>query len=202
MTGNRHSLIVIDMLLDFFERSDSLAAQRAPLVAHINQLSRAFRAHSQPVIWVRQEFRPDLRDAFLEMRRRNIQITIAGTKGAEILPELERDPGEVVVVKKRYSAFFGTQLDELLAGLSPCSLVLAGINTHACVRTTAIDAYQRDLDVIVAADCVGSHDQEHHSVTVKYLDGKVARFLKNERILALLAEGERARDGYAERPSC
>jgi nicotinamidase-related amidase len=182
------------MLLDFFERSDSLAAKRAPLVAGINQLSRAFRAHSQPVIWIRQEFRSDLRDAFPDMRRRSIRITIAGTKGAEILPELERDPEEPVIIKKRYSAFFRTQLEDLLTRLSPSALVLAGINTHACVRTTAIDAYQRDLDVIVAADCVGSYDEEHHSVTVKYLDGKIARFLENERLLALLAEGRSAAD--------
>ena len=69
VTENRYILIVIDMLVDFFERSDSLAAQRATLAAHINQLSRAFRAHSQPLIWIRQEFQSDLRDAFPDMRR-------------------------------------------------------------------------------------------------------------------------------------
>lgn len=191
MTEKRYALIVIDMLLDFFERNDSLAAQRAALVAHINHLAGAFRAHDQPVIWVRQEFRPDLQDAFPEMRRKNIRITIAGTKGADILPELERHPGETVIVKKRYSAFFGTPLEDALAESAASTLVLAGINTHACVRTTAIDAYQRDIDVIVAADCVGSYDQEHHGVTVRYLDGKIARFLDNERIIALLA-AERA----------
>jgi nicotinamidase-related amidase len=121
-----------------------------------------------------------LHDAFLETRRRDIRITIAGTRGAEILPELERDAGDAVIVKKRYSAFFGTQLEDLLARLSPGSLVLAGINTHACVRTTAI--------VILAADCVGSHDEEHHRVTMKYLDGKIARVLSNEQLLAMLAE--------------
>lgn len=186
MTSNRYALIVIDMLLDFFEQSDSLAAQRASLVARINRLSRAFRDHAQPVIWIRQEFRPDLQDAFLNMRRQNRHVTIAGTKGAEILPELERRPEEAVVVKKRYSSFFGTRLDELLAGLSPSSLVLAGINTHACVRMTAIDAYQRDFDVIIAADCVGSYDAEHHRVTMRYLDGGIARLLESESILSLL----------------
>lgn len=186
MKEKRYALLVIDMLLDFFERSDSLAAQRAALVTHINQLTGTFRAYGQPVIWVRQEFRPDLQDAFPEMRRKNMQVTIAGTKGAAILPELERHSGEAVIVKKRYSAFFRTELDDLLAETSPSSLVLAGINTHACVRTTAIDAYQRDVDVIIAVDCVGSYDQEHHSVTVKYLDGKIAQVLENERIFALL----------------
>lgn len=183
----RQALIVIDMLLDFFEQSPALAAQRAGLVARINELTSAFREHRQPVIWVRQEFRPDLEDAFLEMRRTERRVTIAGTKGVEILPELERLPSEVVVVKKRYSAFFRTELEDVLGALAPSSLVVAGINSHACVRTTALDAYQRDYDVIIASDCVGSYDHEHHVVTMRYLDGKTA-LLGNDRLLSLLAE--------------
>ena len=54
------------------------------------------------------------------------------------------------------------------------TLVLAGINTHACVRMTAIDAYQRDLDVIIAREAVGSHDREHAAVSLRYMDGKIA----------------------------
>jgi nicotinamidase-related amidase len=182
----RLALIVVDMLIDFFERQPRLAAQRGPLSAAIDHLARAFRAAGQPVIWIRQEFKPDLSDAFLEMRRHGIQVTIAGTDGCEILPELERRSDERVIVKKRYSAFFGTALDELLRELEPHALVLAGINTHACIRTTAIDAYQRDYDVIVASDSVGSHDDEHHRMTLQYLDGRIARLMSNEQVIALL----------------
>jgi len=113
------------------------------------------------VIWVRQEFNEDLSDAFLDMRRRHVSVTIAGTNGARILPELTQASNDHVIVKKRYSAFFGTSLDGLLATLNPRSLVVAGINTHACIRTTVIDAYQRDYDVVLAADCIGSFDTEH-----------------------------------------
>jgi len=58
-------------------------------------------------------------------------------------------PDDAVLVKKRYSAFFGTDLDTLLSTIQPDVLVIAGVNTHAYVRMTAIDAYQRDYDVIV-----------------------------------------------------
>ncbi|MBI4476125.1 MAG: cysteine hydrolase [Acidobacteria bacterium] len=121
-------LVVIDMLVDFFERQPALSAQRAPLVTAIKTLARAFRTRGQPVIWVRQEFRPDLSDAFLEMRRLGIKMTIKGTDGCRILPELERASDEVVIVKKRYSAFFGTGLDQTLRELNPDSLVLAGVD--------------------------------------------------------------------------
>jgi nicotinamidase-related amidase len=161
----RFSLLVIDMLNDFFRQHNHLAAQRNQLVVSINELTQAFRRHGEPVIWVRQEFAPDLSDAFLEMRKQGIRVTIAGTNGCEILAELDRQPPDKTIVKKRYSAFFGTDLDATLASLRPTALVVAGINTHACVRTTVIDAYQRDYEVILATDCIASYDEDHHEIT-------------------------------------
>ena len=139
------------------------------------------------MIWVRQEVRADLSDASLEARRLGSALTIAGTDGCRLLPELDQHPADCAVVKKRYSAFFGTDLDRMLASMAPRRLVLAGINTHACVRTTAIDAYQRDYDVIVASECVASHDVEHHAVTLRYLDGKIATLMTNADVIRLLA---------------
>jgi nicotinamidase-related amidase len=179
-------LIVVDMLNDFFERSPVLAANRSRLVASTNLLVRAFRRNGLPVFWVRQEFAPDLSDAFLEMRANNVSITIAGTAGCELLPELDRLPEDFVIVKKRYSAFFGTNLDARLSEIGPGFLVIAGVNTHACVRMTAIDAYQRDYDVIVAAECIASNDIEHHDMTVRYLDGNIARILPTADLLGVI----------------
>jgi nicotinamidase-related amidase len=180
------ALLIIDVLVDYFERVPELTAQRVRLVAATNQLTEAVRGAGQPVIWVRQEFRPDLSDAFLDMRRRGVAVTIAGTEGAQILPELKRAPSDHVVIKKRYSAFYGTGLDDLLAALGTRALVVGGINTHACVRTTVIDAYQRDYDITLASECVASYDLEHHNVTVRYLDGRIARLSSNADIIEWL----------------
>ena len=109
-----------------------------------------------------------------------------GTRSAH--PQRSTD----TLIKKRYSAFFETPLEALFDTLQPATLVIAGINTHACVRTTVIDAYQRDDDVIVASDCIGSYDAEHHDVTVRYLDGHMARFMSNDAVGQLLAA---TRDG-------
>jgi nicotinamidase-related amidase len=187
MHAAKYLLLVIDLVNDYFRQQAPLATQRSQLVASVNRLAAAFRQAEQPVLWVRQEFAPDLSDAFLRMRRENLRITIAGTDGCELLPELEYHPSEKVLVKKRYSAFFGTDLDETLAVIRSEVLVLAGINTHACVRTTAIDAYQRDYEVIVASDCVASYDAEHHEVTKRYLDPGIARFVSSAEIAKMLA---------------
>jgi nicotinamidase-related amidase len=139
------------------------------------------------VIWVRQEFRPDLSDAFREVRAKGIRITIEGTPGCQLAPELATDPTDPVLIKKRYSAFFGTSLDEILALHRPDGLILAGINTHACIRMTAIDAYQREWDVILATDCIGSYDREHHDISLRYMNGKIAAVMSNEEIWRMLA---------------
>ena len=167
------ALLVIDMLEDFFV-DGPLAAARARLTAAVNELIRKARRRNVPVIWVRQEFERDLSDAFLIMRKRTIPKTIKGTKGALILPELDRRPEDREVVKKRYSAFFRTDLDEQLRTLRVDTVVLAGINTHACVRTAAIDAYQRDLEVRIVRDCVLSPDEEHHRVSLEYLGDEIS----------------------------
>jgi nicotinamidase-related amidase len=180
------AVLVIDMLEDFF-REGPLAAIRKELTERINTLTSRARSAGVPVIWVRQEFREDLADAFLAMRKKNIKVTIAGTRGCEILAELNRAAGDHEIVKKRYSAFYGTELDGLLSELNVTELVLSGINTHACVRTAAIDAYQRDMDVTIPCDCVASYDIEHHDVTLRYLGWGIAKVVSLDDVERELA---------------
>lgn len=168
------AIVVIDMVGDMFVREE-LTHQRAPLAASINALTEAGRDAGLPVLWIRQEYASDLSDAPLDYRRRDIHSTIAGTSGAELLPDLNIAPMDRVIVKKRYSAFFGTNLDEQLREEHIDTLFIAGVNTHACVSTTAVDAYQRDYDVTIVRECVGSYDQEHHDISLRYMDGKIGR---------------------------
>lgn len=180
-------LIVIDMLNDFLASWEP--GRTGELVQSINDLVTIFRGHSRPVIWVRQEFEPDLSDAFPEMKAKGIHTVIRGTPGCQMVSELAVAPSDTVLVKKRYSAFFGTELDRELALLKPDSIILAGINTHACIRTSAIDAYQRDWPVVLALDCIGSYDREHHDVSLKYMKDKIATVLTNAEIKSALESG-------------
>ncbi|HEY1803633.1 MAG TPA: isochorismatase family cysteine hydrolase [Terracidiphilus sp.] len=177
---NSPVLIVVDMLNDFLARWEP--KRRQELVAATNELAAIFRRYARSVIWVRQEFEPDLSDAFPEMRAKGIRTVTKGTPGCEIDSGLSVAPSDTAIVKKRYSAFFGTSLDETLARLKPDSIVLAGINTHACIRTTAIDAYQRDWPVVLAADCIDSYDRVHHDVSMKYMKDKIAAVMTNAEI--------------------
>ena len=91
------------------------------------------------------------------------------------------------MIKKRHSAFYGTNLDEILTRLNPDTLILAGINTHACIRMTAIDAYQRDWKVVLASDCVHSYDKEHHAVSLTCTIENIASVMNNQELRSALA---------------
>ena len=177
---------VTDCLLNIDLTNDCLRhlapADIDRIIAGTNQLAGLFRNTKRPVIWVRQEFAADLSDALLEMRRRGIRAHVAGTAGAQLDLRLDVRAADVVMIKKRYSAFFGTDLDDRLTKLGVDTVFLAGVNTHACIRTTAIDAYQRDLDVIFASDCIASYDEEHARISMRYMDGKIGTALTNRQI--------------------
>ena len=177
----RPAFIFVDLLEDFFA-NPPLSENRAALADSVNDLARYSRESACPVIWVRQEFEPDLSDAFLAMRDSGTRITIRGTDGCKVIPEIGREPTDHEVVKRRYSAFFGTQLATLLRSLNPTHVVVGGINTHACVRTTAVDAYQRDYRVVLAIDTISSYDGEYHRESMRYLAQSIGTPMTNSEI--------------------
>jgi nicotinamidase-related amidase len=87
--------------------------------------------------------------------------SIAGTTETEIIPELAKYHGEVIP-KKRFSAFYGTTLDEELSQLKPEKVFFSGVCTDICVMHTVADARDRDYEVEVPVDCVASFDDAKH----------------------------------------
>ena len=179
-------VLIIDVLQDFFKKG-RLKDHQEKLTTSINELVDIARDKGLPIIWVRQEFKDDLSDAFLEMKKSGKKRTIEGTDGCQLLPELNHRENDYEIIKKRYSAFFGTNLDYLLGRLGVDTLILAGINTHACVRTAAVDACQRDYEVILATDCIDSYDEEFHKVSLRYLVRTISVPLSNDEIKSKVA---------------
>jgi nicotinamidase-related amidase len=174
--------IFIDMQVDFFSPHPRLTRNRPKLTANVNALAAIARRNGSRVIWVKQVFASDLHDAPLDVKRGGHRIVIEGTDGAKLLSEIEVGPSDSILIKKRYSAFFGTNLDAILDGLACKRIVVAGVNTHACVRATVIDAYQRDYEVLLAQDCIDSHDEQHHSISMRYMDGKLGVAMTNNQL--------------------
>lgn len=163
---NLSALLIIDLQKDYFNPelwpNSVLPAEKGRLIEAANGWVEIFRKKNRPILWMRQTFDPDMQDAFLHARNSQQPYCVEGTPGADLLVGLgirEEDP---VLKKKRYSAFFGTGLEAMLQDLEITHLYLAGITTSWCIRSTATDAYQRDLNVSLCADCLAGFTRESH----------------------------------------
>lgn len=177
----RPIFVFVDLLEDFFAKPP-LSQGRPRICTAVNDLVDFARQHKYPIVWVRQEFEPDLSDAFVSMRESGTRITIRGTGGSDLLSELNRAEMDHEIVKKRYSAFFGTGLERLLGELGCDRIVMGGVNTHACIRASAIDAFQRDYRVIFAGETISSYDEQYHRESMRYLEQSIGKAMSNIEI--------------------
>jgi len=152
----RSALLIIDMLNDFIEESGSLVVPGAKrIVPRIREILEAARSQGVPVIYVADSHRRDDREfAYWPPH------AVAGTWGSEVVGELAPAPDDYVVPKRRYSAFFGTDLDNYLRELEVRKLYLTGVLTNICVYATALDAAMRNYEVAVFRDGVASLSEE------------------------------------------
>jgi nicotinamidase-related amidase len=127
----------------------------------------AFRRAGRHVLFSQEVHRPDLLDIGRELDGDEGVHCVDGDPGTELVEELLPLPGEHLVRKRRYSVFFGTDLEIVLRGMGIHTLVLAGGLTDVCVQYTFVDAHQRDFRVRVLEDCVGGSSVEAHDAALR-----------------------------------
>lgn len=158
------AVLVIDMLVDFLNSRGSLYVgdEAAGVVAAIEKLLEAERAAGSKIIYVCDNHTSE--DAEFKMFPLHC---VAGTEGAEIIPELKPQYGDPVISKRRYSAFSGTDLDITLRETGITELILVGVCTNICVLYTAADARNLNYSVTVPRECVSSFDPGAHEFALK-----------------------------------
>lgn len=159
MSPVNKALVVIDMLEDFLSPAGNLylgpeAARVTPAVQA--ELARA-RREGWTVVFVCDSHREE--DSEFAMWPAHC---LCGTPGAAVVGDLAPRPGEPVIAKRRYSAFFGTDLDLTLREHGVEELVLVGVCTNICVLYTAADARMLNYGVTVLAAATGSFDKAAH----------------------------------------
>jgi nicotinamidase-related amidase len=154
-------LIVIDMQNDFCLPSADLFVNQAPqAIPRVVEAVAGFRAAGVPVVWVMRRHRPDGSD--VDPSRRALfadRPFLVNSPGADLVDGLSVESGDYTVVKRRWSAFFGTDLDSLLRRLGVTRLYLCGVQTPNCIRTAACDANALDYECVVLNDATGSATQ-------------------------------------------
>jgi len=161
------ALVIVDMIEDFVREGGALycGATMAKIVPVVRRELERARAGGEPVVYLTDNHLAN--DAEFAMFPPH---AIAGTKGAAIVPELAPRDGEVVIPKRRYSGFFGTDLDITLRERGVDTLRLVGDCTNICVLYTAADARNLGYAVEVMRDGVTSFDAEAHAFALRELE--------------------------------
>lgn len=189
--GERPALLVVDMQVDFVDPASPatcapIASDRLPDICRLVELARAARI---PVLFSRGLVAPDLSDVGLWKgeAHRTGRSQVEGTPGAEIVPELTPLAGEHVVLKRRPSAFFGSDLDTFLRGHHIDTLLIAGSSMSGCIRATVVDGFSLDYRVMVVRECVIDRTEQLIERNLFDVDAKYADAVSLAEVEAYLA---------------
>lgn len=176
--GPRPALVVVDLTRGFTEAAFPSGSDLTAEVDATSGLVAAARAGGAPVVWTVISYTPAEADgdAVAWLRKApGMRALREGSDAVALDPRLDHRPEDPVVVKKGASAFHGSSLAALLAGLHVDTAVICGATTSGCVRATAVDAVQSGFDTLVVADACGDrargpHDAALYDLAAKYAD--------------------------------
>jgi nicotinamidase-related amidase len=179
---NSSALVTIDTQVDTLDGQPLEIPGTSAAVPQITALAAAFRGAGRPIVHVVRLYRRD--GSNVDICRRSMveagaEILAPGSSGSQLAPEiverpsfeLEADellegrlqqvgPGEVVIYKPRWGAFYETPLDDHLRRHGVSTIVFCGCNFPNCPRTSIYEASERDFRVVLAEDAVsGLYDK-------------------------------------------
>jgi nicotinamidase-related amidase len=184
LDSNKTALVFIDL------QNAVLAMSAAPHpVAQVVQnsvtLAEAFRGHGAPVVYVRV----DLND-FLELpvdKPVNLGNTPLPAIASEIAPSAGFQPGDILLTKRHWGAFAGTDLEQQLKSRGVDTVVLTGISTNVGVESTARQGTGLGFGFVVVEDACSGHDAEQHRFAFEKIFPRLCRVRSTDEVLAALA---------------
>jgi nicotinamidase-related amidase len=153
------AVIIVDMLEETYGKEGGIPPELAKIVAPVRDFLKSCRALSIPVIFACDSF---LEGDFI-FKGRMKPHSIRGTAGSRPAAALAPAPEDIVLPKRRFSAFFKTDLDQTLRTMQIDTVAVAGINTHFCVIATALDAVCHDFYTILLEDLSAAFKPEIHA---------------------------------------
>ena len=182
---SRAAVLVVDMLNEFLEPGGEMVLlEGRRVIEPINRLLAASREMGMRVVWLCDEH-PIPEDKEFEKR---VPHCIGGTWNAGIVDAMDVAPDELRIAKRRYSGFFGTDLDLRLREWGVQQVVVTGVVTNICVRSTVHDAYFLGYDVFVPEDCVSATSDREQASTLYDIDTHFGDVVTSEELLAVGAE--------------
>jgi nicotinamidase-related amidase len=178
------ALLIIDMQNDVVKKLPPAPG----IVPKIKDVLIRFRELNKPIFHIRRSYRADGTDVELPRLEKFKQTgftVVEGTTGAEIVDDLKpiQNKAEYVIIKPRWSGFCRTHLDLLLNRLGVKTVVLTGVQTPNCVRTTAYDAIAYDFNTIILKDCSAAMNEEIHNYNLFDMEKIGVKILMKDDLL-------------------
>lgn len=178
------AVIVIDMLNNYeHEDADVLRASVSEMVGNLSSLIADAQARDIPVAWVNDNYqnwsagRPEL-----------VAQALAGAAPELVEPIIPPDEAPFVV-KARHSIFYQTQVEYMLRRLGAERLVLTGQVTEQCILYSALDAYVRHFEVVIAPEAVAHIDPELARAALRMMERNMrAHLIGADRVCEVVAE--------------
>lgn len=187
------ALIVVDVQNDFCHSDGSLARNGSDMTAiqamvpSLEGFLEEARRIGLPIVFIRTE-RDDTTksEAWREQRiraGRDLTVCDKGTWGAEFY-RVAPQPGEPVVIKHRYSAFIGTNLDTTLRSMGVKTILTCGVATNVCVESTARDGAMLDYYLVFMSDLSATASQELHEATLTNMRNQFGQVVTADEVVA------------------
>ncbi|OQW36947.1 MAG: hypothetical protein A4E19_14525 [Nitrospira sp. SG-bin1] len=159
-------LLIIDMINEFtFDSAEKLFPAIEQAAQNIAMFKQRVKAAGWPVLYVNDNF-GKWRSDFRWLVNRCLEGNCRGKRIAEVL---RPDEDDYFVLKPKHSGFFATPLELLLRYLKVQRIVLTGVAGDNCVLFTAADAYMRNFEVVVPADCTVSIDPDANRSALEHM---------------------------------
>ena len=185
----RPAIIIVDMVKDNLKEGLPITPHAEAIIPSINRLLQEARRRGIPVIFACDSF---LKEDFI-FRGKMKPHCLRGTPGSQVTEKIEVGPEDIYLPKRRFSAFFKTDLDQTLRTWGIDTVAVGGITTHVCVLMTAMDALCNDFQCVILEDCCAAHRREVHEETLGHYRNfplyPLLRIMPSEEFLQLLGEG-------------
>lgn len=183
----RTALVVIDLQRGIVAMPTAPRSS-AEVVARAAQMAKALRAARGTVVLVRVTSSPDDKDGLRPITDAPVH---AGGRSrppdwAEIVPELKPEINDIVITKRQWGAFYGTELDLQLRRRGIETIILCGISTIMGVESTARDAFERGYSQVFVEDAMAAREAAEYAHTVATLFPRIGRVRSTEEVLAAL----------------
>ena len=163
----------------------------AEVVARAASLCRAVRAAGGTVVLVRVTPSPDGRDALKVLSDvPPLPAWERPANWADLAPELDPQPTDIVITKRNWGAFYGTELDLQLRRRGMDTIILCGISTNVGVETTARDAFERGYNQVFVEDATSARSAEEHVFVMRTVFPRIGRVRTTAEVLAALGLGQ------------